>query len=80
MPGEGQYHMYSHGGTYKGCASTPGGAVKRTSSGGSGLWGPLEKRRCVGGGSGGCWGGSKSLSGGVNGGVKGGVNGGCGKI
>lgn len=79
MPGEGQYHMYSHGGTYKGCASTPGGAVKRTSSGGSGIWGPLEKRRCVGG-SGGCWGGSKSLSGGVKGGVNGGVNGGIGKL
>lgn len=71
MPGEGQYHIYSHGGTYKGCASTPGGAVKRPSSGG-GIWGPLEKRMCVGGGSGG----SKSLSGGVNGGV----NGGLGKI
>ncbi|AAR98101.1 hypothetical protein [Orf virus] len=71
MPGEGQYHIYSHSGTSKGYASTPGGAVKRPSSGG-GIWGPLEKRMCVGGGSGG----SKSLSGGVNGGV----NGGLGKI
>ncbi|AYN60952.1 hypothetical protein [Orf virus] len=75
MPGQGQYHIYSHGGTSKGYASTPGGAVKRPSSGG--LWGPLEKRMCVGGGSnGGFLGGGKSLSGGVNGGV----NGGCGKI
>ncbi|AYM25946.1 hypothetical protein [Orf virus] len=90
MSGDGQYRIYSHGGTFKGCASTPGGAVKRPSpssggnSGGGGIWGPLMKRQC--GGSGGFWGCRSSdnglsggINGGVNGGVKGGVNGGvCG--